>query len=686
MRLRKWLLKLAQKLELGWREVNTQPHPQGEAQHLLAGWYIAIFSIQGMLQNTPRLLLKDGRGKELERRFLGAHSGRNRTLIYLPSGELQAYSEVLEFEQLARVSTLEGRARVLLICFRYLLDFFGLRAFIRSIVIQFQNPLVLSNELMQFYASGLGGENHLTELQHWDRYRGYGNYLGWWYRDIKLAVLIEDESQRQDLLDLLLPPDQIILLAAAKSGSIDADFDYLIPLSKEESLRYPAILLIKKAIHAAKRQSGSHEPILLYTDHDYKEDEEQGEQALLPVFKPEPSLAYLHCFNYIGPSVVYSKAVISEFEFAQLFDPAIQYQLAINCFTKSEQVVHIDKVLFQSRADNLLKTPAPNNADSAWKNISWIRSSEVRQGQNGLHNQLIASQSWLQSNEKPSVDLVVPTRDGLEFLKPCVDGLLTNTDYPNFHIFIVDNGSELTETKAYLQAISSDNRVTVLDYPGEFNYSAINNFAISQGKSDYIGLINNDIEVIHTDWLNQMMAWATQAEVGVVGAKLLFGNGKVQHAGVTIGMGNAAGHIHRLEEGDASGYQDRCVATQNMMAVTAACLITPRQIFEQMGGLDEQQLAVAYNDIDYCLKVEQSGLQVIWTPEARLYHHESVTRGDDMSEQHIDRYFKELSTFQKRWKTKGFVDKYYSRHLRIGDEGVFPRLERSSDDPLRYMV
>jgi len=169
------------------------------------------------------------------------------------------------------------------------------------------------------------------------------------------------------------------------------------------------------------------------------------------------------------------------------------------------------------------------------------------------------------------------------------------------------------------------------------------------------------------------MVWASQPKVGVVGAKLLYGDNSVQHAGVTIGMGNAAGHIHRLAEGDSLGYQNRLVATQNMMAVTAACLITSRRIFDEIGGLDEEVFKVAYNDIDYCLKVETLGLDIIWTPQAKLYHHESISRGDDMSDKHINRYFKELGALQKRWKTKGFVDKYYNKYLRISDEGVHPQ-------------
>ena len=332
--------------------------------------------------------------------------------------------------------------------------------------------------------------------------------------------------------------------------------------------------------------------------------------------------------------------------------------------------------MFTSSRKKAPTTPAPLAEQSPWPGISWC--------QKGNANALRADSGLFHAQE-PSVDLLVPTRDGLNFLQLCVEGLLDKTDYDNVHIYIVDNGSEKPETLAWLSAIQQNVRVSVVDFPGEFNFSAINNRAAALGSGDYIGLINNDIEVIHPDWLTQMMAWAVQPQVGIVGAKLLFSDGLVQHAGVTIGMGNAAGHIHRLEEGNSPGYQNRCIATQNMMAVTAACFLTPRSLYERLGGLDEQKFKVAYNDIDYCLRVEKMGFDVIWTPEARLYHHESVTRGDDMSEEHIKRYFKELKALQKKWKTKGFVDKYYNKHLRIGDEGVYPNIDVIGEDPLREL-
>jgi len=338
------------------------------------------------------------------------------------------------------------------------------------------------------------------------------------------------------------------------------------------------------------------------------------------------------------------------------------------------KVLHINEALFLSDRKTSLQTPEPHSTESPWPSIDWKRRDN--------YNALTVSPQW---TKQPSVDLIIPTRDGLDVLKPCITSILDKTTYSNFHIILVDNGSEKPETLEYFDEIQSDDRVSIVQYPGEFNYSAINNFAVAHGKSDYVGLINNDIEVIDAHWLTQMMAWASQENTGIVGAKLLFSNGKIQHAGVIIGMGNAAGHIHRLEEGDAPGYQMRCLATQNMMAVTAACLITPRTLYEELGGLNETDFKVAYNDIDYCLRVEALKRDIIWTPEARLFHHESVTRGDDMSDQHIERYFSELETLQARWKSKGFVDKYYSKHLRISDEGVFPQLDQLKDDELVFL-
>jgi len=497
------------------------------------------------------VVVNNGQGEDFEKRLVGAHSGRNRTLIYLPSGQLVAYSKSVEFARLARVSNLEGRARILLICFRYLLDFFSLRVFLKMIVMQFQDRSELSNDLLAFYEPAGGVNHYLHNIIWWRRLRSFGRQLNWLTRGVKLAVVIEDESQRTELQEQLVAADYVV-----KAGEpLPSDVDYCIPLAKTEHLREPAVLMIKRALKRARFR-----PEFIYTDHDYFSADDIRTQH--PVFKPEPSLAYLHCFNYVGFSVVLKADSVNQVGTSAIIDDHVLYQLAIDAFSEQSSVLHISEALFSSERTEQLQTPRPLKDSSSWANIKWQRRD--------YYNVLLADQAWVNT---PSVDLVIPTRDGLSVLKPCIESILAKTSYPNFTIIIVDNGSEKAETKQYFEKIQLDSRVQIVEYPGEFNYSAINNFAVAKGSADYLALVNNDIEVIDGDWLTQMMVWATQPQVGVVGAKLLFGNGKVQHAGVTIGMGNAAGHIHRLEEGDAPGYQLRCLATQNMMAVTAACLV-----------------------------------------------------------------------------------------------------------------
>ena len=663
MSYRKYMIKLNNKLESTWDFIDTA----GVQPSLQAGWYICEFVLPGMINHTPRFVVESSTGKVSDRFLVGHHAGRNRMLIYLPDGKLTAYSKSLEITRLVRVSNLEGRARILLISARYLRDFFRFSALIKVIFMQFQDRVELSNSLLSLYEPASGVDSYLYEINSWQKFRGFRRGLSWLGRGVRIGVVIESEAQRTALDDLLVPPEVVILAGQALPG----DLDYVIPLAATEALRDPAVLMLKRAIKRAGRGT-SQLPTLVYTDHDYVDDPDQD--PMHPVFKPQPSQAYLHCFNYPGFALAFHISQLQGVDSAQLLEVNTQYALALSAFQNTQRVLHVPEVLFTSQRRELLETPAPLSPASAWPHIDWQRVEN--------YNVLRANQAW---QDHPSVDLVIPTRDGLAVLKPCIESILQKTTYTNYNIIVVDNGSEKPETLAFFETIQQDDRVRVVAYPGEFNYSAINNFAVAQGSADYIGLINNDIEVIDGDWLTQMMVWAIQDNVGIVGAKLLFGNGKVQHAGVTIGMGNAAGHIHRLEAGDAPGYQLRCLATQNMMAVTAACLITPRKVFEDLNGLDEVTFRVAYNDIDYCLRVESQGYQVIWTPEACLYHHESVSRGDDFSDQHLARYMKEVAALQKRWKCKGFVDKYYSKHLRISDEGVYPQIERSAPDELIYL-
>ena len=611
MSIRKHLIKLAKRIENSWQTIDLSSGVEGKGVAIRSGWYVTEFTIQGAIKHIPEILVIDESAKEVKRSLIGFHSGRNRMLFFLPAGHIVAYDKELQFDFLSRVTELEGRARVFLITFRYLIDFFSIKLLFKIIAMQFQSRFELSTDILQFYFP----KNYLYEIQRWNRLKGFSWLLNWMTSGINIAVLIEDESQRVFLDEQLVLADQVLL--ATQSDDLADDIDYVILLAKTERLRAPAIAMLKHAVKGHKRKYKS-APKLIYTDHDYSlSNVVDIDQAVMePVLKPQASLAYLYCFDYVGPAVIFAKESLTEQEsltdevLATGRDDAVRYYACLELFQNTENVLHIPEALFVSERQKSTLTPAPITSESAWVNIDWQRRNDF--------NALVASAEW---QNKPSVDLIIPTRDRLDVLKPCIESILEKTDYPLFSIFIVDNNSEEIATKEYLAEIALKNNIQVIDFPGEFNYSAINNLAISKGKSDYVALINNDIEVIHADWLTQMMAWAEQPNVGIVGAKLLYGNDNIQHAGVTIGMGNAAGHIHRLADGQSLGYQHRLVATQNMMAVTAACFITPRKLFNEIGGLDEEIFKVAYNDIDYCLKVESKGLDIIWTPEARLFHH-----------------------------------------------------------------
>lgn len=263
----------------------------------------------------------------------------------------------------------------------------------------------------------------------------------------------------------------------------------------------------------------------------------------------------------------------------------------------------------------------------------------------------------------PLVSLLIPTRDGLSVLKPCVESILQKTSYQQFEILILDNQSEEPETLQWFAEIQQNSKINIITYDQPFNYSAINNYGVQHAKGSVIGLINNDVEVISAGWLSEMVSQALRPAIGCVGAKLYYSNGQVQHGGVVLGLGDVAGHAHRyLQYGD-DGYQGRLKLVQNYSAVTAACLIVGREIYEEVGGLEEHHLTVAYNDVDFCLRVREAGYRNLWTPYAELYHHESISRGQDDTPVKKARYANEVAYMQSTWGDKLVNDPCYNPNL-----------------------
>jgi GT2 family glycosyltransferase len=253
-------------------------------------------------------------------------------------------------------------------------------------------------------------------------------------------------------------------------------------------------------------------------------------------------------------------------------------------------------------------------------------------------------------------------------LRPCVESLLERTEYPNFEILIIDNGSIDAATAKFFREVSEDERVRVLTYDRPFNYSAINNFAVGHARGTFVALLNNDTEVLEPAWLTELMRYAARPEIGAAGAKLLYDDRSIQHAGVVIGIGGAAGHAHRFLPADQPGYFYMPHVAQFVSAVTGACLLVKTSKFEAVGGLDDEKLAIAFNDVDFCLKLEVAGWRNVYVPHAILLHHESKSRDSDMAPTQLPRFKRELAVLQERWGTKTYKDPLHNPNLDSSSE------------------
>jgi GT2 family glycosyltransferase len=276
---------------------------------------------------------------------------------------------------------------------------------------------------------------------------------------------------------------------------------------------------------------------------------------------------------------------------------------------------------------------------------------------------------WPLPAQQPLVSLIIPTRDGHDHLKTCIESILEKTTYHKFEILLVDNQTTCTQTLSLMAELpkASSGRVRVLSYDKPFNYSAINNYAASQAQGELLGLINNDIEVINGDWLSEMVSHAVRPEIGCVGAKLYYPDGTLQHCGVVLGIGGVAGHSHKYFPGAASGYFSRLRTIHNVSAVTGAALLVKKASFDQVGGLDEV-LEIAFNDVDFCLRIGQLGFRNLWTPFAELYHHESKTRGIEDTPEKRARFMREVQFMVARWDRLLANDPYYNPNLTLNDE------------------
>lgn len=420
--------------------------------------------------------------------------------------------------------------------------------------------------------------------------------------------------------------------------------------------------------YAAKIAEGNPQAKLLIADEDALD--EHGIRHS-PRFKPDWNPDLLLSMPYTGRAVCYQHAIIPRLPAQQCGEHSdhadwLDYAQVLSVVRRAdfspEWVAHVPHVAYHGHPETV--------------SLSYVPL--VQQHLNSVHTQAQVSEGllpgtqrvrWPMPSPEPLVSLLVPTRDGVNILKPCVDAILDRTDYTHFELLILDNQSTCPETLAYLKEVAArDSRVKVLLWDAPFNYSTINNFGAANAKGSIIGLINNDVEPTEGTWLTEMVEQVSRPEVGCVGAKLYYPNDTVQHGGVILGLGGLAGHAHRFFQRDDDGYMGRLKVTQNLSAVTAACLLLRKEVFDEVSGLNEQDLAVAYNDVDLCIKVREAGYRNVWTPYAALYHHESISRGADDTPEKRARWLSEYAYMRKTWGELLDSDPAYNPNLTLVHE------------------
>jgi GT2 family glycosyltransferase len=413
---------------------------------------------------------------------------------------------------------------------------------------------------------------------------------------------------------------------------------------------------------------------LIYSDEDKLDGRNRRYD---PHFKSDWNPDLFLSQNMISHLGVYRTSLVREIGgFRSKFDSSQDYDLALRVAEKTcpERIRHIPHVLYHWRATagSAARSPqqkpdAPTTARNAV--ADHLRRSGATGDVTFAGGGLFQEVRYLPHRE-PSVTIIIPTRDRSDFLSRCVFGILEATDYCNLEVLIVDNLSSKPETQQFFREVSADPRVRVLRYEQPFNFSLINNWAVERASGAILLFLNNDTEVINRDWLRHLAANACRPEVGAVGAKLLYPNGRVQHAGIILGMGGVAGHFHLRRGREDPGYFSRARLQQNLSAVTAACLAVRRQVFAEVGGFDGTNLPVAFNDVDLCLRLRERGYLIVWTPLAQLYHHETASRASDLLGDRHREFVREREYMRARWGRILDHDPYFNPNLALDNPTI----------------
>ncbi len=442
--------------------------------------------------------------------------------------------------------------------------------------------------------------------------------------------------------------------------------EYIVLFDHDDYLHPSALFECMKAICEQNAD-------FIYTDED--KFKTVGGKLFDAHFKPDFAPDNLRSNNYICHLSVFKKDILDQTGgFNKKFDGSQDHDLVLRLTEKAEHIVHIPKILYHWRVSGVSVASDPYakpytiqaGRDAVCEQLKRL-GLKGTVGSTDIHPNIYRIKYEIENN--PKVSIIIPNYNHVEELSRCINSIIEKTTYKNYEIIIVENNSN-EETFAYYKTLEKYPQIKTVIYENatEFNFSAINNFGVKFATGDHILLLNNDVEIISPDWLQEMLMFSQRSDVGAVGAMLYYPNDTIQHAGIIIGLLTLAGHAFKHFPRGTGGFFGRAAYAQNLSAVTAACMMIRKDVYETVGGLDET-FKVAFNDVDLCMQIRKAGFNIVWTPFAELYHYESISRGVEDTPKKKARFASEVKRFQERWKTElENGDPYYNPNLTLDAE------------------
>lgn len=481
--------------------------------------------------------------------------------------------------------------------------------------------------------------------------------------ETELTEILSKYREEDSRIKFVTLPENAGISGNTNAALSMAEGDYIVLVDHDDIVSPDALFEFAKVINEEQMAD------VIYSDED--KISMDGKNYFEPHFKPDFNIDLLCSMNYICHLFAVRRETAERAgSFDSTYDGAQDYDFILRCCEQAKRVSHVDKILYHWRChmDSTAANPqsklyafeAGKNAIQAHYNRLSIPAKVENADFYGMYR---TRYEW---QETPLVSIIIPNKDHAEDLKKCIDSILTKSDYKNLEFIIVENNSTEQATFDYYRKLEEEHaNIHIVYYEGRFNYSKINNFGVAASAGEYLLLLNNDTEMIDGSGIWELLGCCMRKDVGAVGAKLIYGDETIQHAGVIIGFGGTAGHAFIGKSRYDTGYFGRIQCVQDYSAVTAACLMTKKSTYEQAGGMTEE-LEVAFNDVDFCLKVRETGKLVIYNPYAEFYHYESKSRGYEDSPDKVERFQNEVELLVNRWRSviEG-GDPYYNRNLTL---------------------